>query len=259
MILVIYSDNQFQQTISTCLSKHGFLHDVVSNYQSALSLLDAQHYSLVIVQSHAQSTCLDKIKTVVDSHPDSWVMAAEGVALVSVDNAVDEADYFEAGVDDYLKGPFNERVFIARIRSHMRRSMPGFDVTSLSKDNEESIQAGPFKVDQRYHSVTLNGYTLSLTAREFALIDYLCRHPNQVFSRNQLLSEVWGYNHEGYEHTVNTHINRLRNKLDNVTGVDNGGQLVETVWGVGYKLNVNGYVMKAITTQSHLTHAYKTA
>jgi DNA-binding response OmpR family regulator len=91
------------------------------------------------------------------------------------------------------------------------------------------------------------GHTLSLTAREFALLDYFCRHPNQVFSRNQLLTAVWGYNHEGYEHTVNTHINRLRNKLDNVSVPLNGGQLVQTVWGVGYKLNVEGFVGKALS------------
>ena len=105
---------------------------------------------------------------------------------------------------------------------------------------------GPLKIDQRFHSVTLNGQVLTLTAREFALLDYFCRHPNQVFSRNQLLSEVWGYNHEGYEHTVNTHINRLRTKLDKINSIENGGQLVETVWGVGYKLNVNGYIAKAL-------------
>jgi DNA-binding response OmpR family regulator len=259
MILVIYSDNQFQQTISTCLSKHGFMHDVVSSHQTALSLLKAQHYSLVIVQSHAKSSCLDKIKAMVECNSDMWVMAVEAIALVSVDNTIDEVDYFDVGVDDYLKGPFNERLFIARIRSHMRRSIPAMEVNNVEKDTLKSIQAGPFKVDQRYHSVTLNGHTLSLTAREFALIDYLCRHPNQVFSRNQLLSDVWGYNHEGYEHTVNTHINRLRNKLDSVTGIDNGGQLVETVWGVGYKLNVTDYVVKALSSESHLTHAYKTA
>ncbi|MEM7421026.1 MAG: response regulator transcription factor [Pseudomonadota bacterium] len=244
MILVIYSDNQFQQIITQSLSKHGFLHDVVSNYQAALSLLDAQHYSLVIVQSHAQQFCLDRIERLVLQNPDSWIMAVDGQQLTNV--SADEADYFEVGVDDYLGGAFNERVFVARIRSHMRRSMPSLD-TSLQKNADNSIQAGPFKVDLRYHSVTLNGQALSLTAREFTLINYLCRHPNQVFSRNQLLSDVWGYNHEGYEHTVNTHINRLRNKLDNVASIDNGAQLVETVWGVGYKLNLTGYVDKALS------------
>ena len=57
---------------------------------------------------------------------------------------------------------------------------------------------------------------------------------------------MWGYNHEGYEHTVNTHINRLRTKLDKINSIENGGQLVETVWGVGYKLNVDGYIAKAL-------------
>jgi len=133
-------------------------------------------------------------------------------------------------------------MFSARIRSHMRRKQ-----FRASQDIEGSIEVGPLKVDQRYHSVTINGQVLSLTAREFTLLDYFCRHPNQVFSRNQLLSEVWGYNHEGYEHTVNTHINRLRSKLDKINSIENGGQLVETVWGVGYKLNINGYIARALS------------
>ena len=151
------------------------------------------------------------------------------------------------GVDDYLSGPFNERMFSARIQSHMRRSIPHQEQFRASHDIEGSIEVGPLKVDQRYHSVTINGQVLSLTAREFTLLDYFCRHPNQVFSRNQLLSEVWGYNHEGYEHTVNTHINRLRSKLDKINSIENGGQLVETVWGVGYKLNINGYIARALS------------
>lgn len=247
MILVIYSDNQFQQMITQCLSAQGFLHDVVSNFQSALSLLSAQHYSLVIIQSHASVSCLSKVTSLLKHNPDSWIMLVEGRVDARGSTHADDVDYFEAGVDDYLKGPFNERVFMARIRSHMRRSMPLRDTNNTKDTCKGSIEVGPLKIDQRYHSVTLNGYTLSLTAREFALLDYFCRHPNQVFSRNQLLSEVWGYNHEGYEHTVNTHINRLRNKLDNVSKALNGGQLVQTVWGVGYKLNVNGFVAKAIS------------
>ena len=247
MILVIYSDNQFQQTITQCLSEHAFLHDVVSNYQSAMSLLSAQHYSLVIVQSHADQSCLSRIRSLVSNNPDCWVMSVEGRVDVDIPMPADEADYFEAGVDDYLQGPFNERVFMARIRSNMRGSMPSLDNGTALNTGDDSIEIGPLKVDHRYHSVTLGGHTLSLTAREFALLDYFCRHPNQVFSRNQLLTAVWGYNHEGYEHTVNTHINRLRNKLDNVSVPLNGGQLVQTVWGVGYKLNVERFVGKALS------------
>ena len=248
MILIIYSGNKFQQNISQCLSKHSFLYDAVSNFQSAESLLRAQHYSLVIVESHGNIICLNRIKGLVDTNPESWVMAVESDAMTDdvADEEVDEANYYEVGVDDYLSGPFDARMFTARIRSHMRRSMPSQEHLRPSQGSEERIEIGPLKIDQRFHSVTLNGQVLTLTAREFALLDYFCRHPNQVFSRNQLLSEVWGYNHEGYEHTVNTHINRLRTKLDKINSIENGGQLVETVWGVGYKLNVNGYIAKAL-------------
>lgn len=249
MILLIYSGNKFQQNISQCLGKHCFLHDAVSNFHSAESLLRAQHYSLVIVESHRNVMCHQRVKNLVETAPDSWVMAVESdeTVIQEADHAVDEANYYEAGVDDYLSGPFNERMFSARIRSHMRRSILHQEQFRASQDIEGSIEVGPLKVDQRYHSVTINGQVLSLTAREFTLLDYFCRHPNQVFSRNQLLSEVWGYNHEGYEHTVNTHINRLRSKLDKINSIENGGQLVETVWGVGYKLNINGYIARALS------------
>ena len=249
MILIIYSGNKFQQNISQCLSKHSFLYDAVSNFQSAESLLKAQQYSLIIVESARNEMCLQRIKTLVDANPESWVVAVESDMAIA-DSAyaeVDEASYYEAGVDDYLIGAFEERMFTARIRSHMRRSMPNQEILRTNDGGEECTEIGPLKVDLRYHSVTINGQILALTAREFTLLNYFCRHPNQVFSRNQLLSEVWGYNHEGYEHTVNTHINRLRSKLDKVNSIENGGQLVQTVWGVGYKLNINGYTAKALS------------
>ena len=249
MILIIYSGNKFQQHISQCLSKNSFLHDAVSNFYSAASLLKAQHYSLIIVESHRCVKCLQRIKSLVDSNPESWVVAVESDVTTPSerDEGVDEANYYEAGVDDYVSGPYDERMFSARIRSHMRRSMPNLDSSRVADSGDERIEIGPLQVDQRYHSVTINGQLLALTAREFTLLNYFCRHPNQVFSRNQLLSEVWGYNHEGYEHTVNTHINRLRTKLDKVNSIENGGQLVQTVWGVGYKLNINGYTAKALS------------
>ena len=249
MILIIYSGNKFQQYISHCLSKHSFLHDAVSNFQSAESLLKAQRYSLIIVESHRCITCLQRVKSLVDSNPESWVVAVESDVTTPSegDKGVDEANYYEAGVVDYVSGPYDERMFSARIRSHMRRSMPNLDSSRIVDSGDERIEIGPLQVDQRYHSVTINGQVLALTAREFTLLNYFCRHPNQVFSRNQLLSEVWGYNHEGYEHTVNTHINRLRTKLDKVNSIKNGGQLVQTVWGVGYKLNINGYIAKALS------------
>ncbi len=247
MILVIYRANAFQQTITQCLSEQAFLYDAVSSFNTAASLLSIKHYALIIVEVGACSDCLTRIELLVKQNPDSWIIALESQDSLSLELKADEVDYFDAGVDDFLKGAFNERVFLARVRSHMRRCIPITDAKNQSSNLVDHIEVGPLQIDQRYHSVMLNGQTLSLTAREFALLDYFCRHPNQVFSRNQLLSAVWGDNHEGYEHTVNTHINRLRSKLDKVTSMQNAGQLVQTVWGVGYKLNVSGYVAKALS------------
>ena len=94
MILIIYSGNKFQQNISQCLSKHSFLYDAVSNFQSAESLLKAQHYSLVIVESHGNIICLNRIKGLVDTNPESWVMAVESDAMTD-DVADEEVDDHE--------------------------------------------------------------------------------------------------------------------------------------------------------------------
>ena len=247
MILVINRTNKFQKMITESLSNQGFLYDVVSSFHCAKSLLKAQLYSLIIVETSAHPDCVCRFSELVESSPDSWIMAVECSDISSRSDGIDEVTFFDVGVDDYLCGPFNERAFVARLRSHMRRSMPSLCNNMQSELSGERIEIGPLKVDPRYHIVTLNGQTLSLTAREFTLLDYFCRHPNQVFSRNQLLNAVWGYNHEGYEHTVNSHINRLRAKLEKVKTIENGAGLVQTVWGVGYKLNVSGYVAKALT------------
>jgi DNA-binding response OmpR family regulator len=143
--------------------------------------------------------------------------------------------------------PFSIRELQARVRTQLRR------VHALADRNEEiatetsmtdnkstngiSTCLGKLLVDQRYHQVTYKDNSINLTSTEFELLDFLCKNPDQVFSRAQLLDGVWGYNHSGYEHTVNSHINRLRNKLEENSAEP---QIIQTVWGVGYKLNSTG-------------------
>jgi DNA-binding response OmpR family regulator len=103
-----------------------------------------------------------------------------------------------------------------------------------AQNSDDCTSIGNLLVNHRYHQVTYQNSIIKLTATEFDLIDFFCRHPDQVFSRAQLLDNVWGYHHSGYEHTVNSHINRLRNKLEEDC---NDPQIIQTVWGVGYKLN----------------------
>ncbi|TBW51895.1 response regulator transcription factor [Marinobacter halodurans] len=137
----------------------------------------------------------------------------------------------EMGADDYLTKPFSVAELAARIKALFRR------VDALSAPADPDVAGGRIEVDGLIidpdrRKVTVNGEEVDLTAREFDLLFHFARQPGRVFSRTQLLDAVWGYNHEGYEHTVNTHINRLRGKIERDPS---DPYYIQTVWGVGYR------------------------
>lgn len=133
----------------------------------------------------------------------------------------------ENGADDYLAKPFSVQELIARIRALFRRQQ-----AMAQAQSGEQIHAHGMVLDPLTRSVRLHGQEIDLTPREFELLWFFARHPGQVFSRLALLEQVWGYQHEGYEHTVNTHINRLRIKIEKEAAEP---EIIRTVWGKGYK------------------------
>lgn len=150
--------------------------------------------------------------------------------LTSKSSELDRVLGLETGADDYLTKPFSVLELVARVRALFRR------IESVQKANtvtvDTVINAGPLSIDSQTREVFLGGQAVELTAREFDLLNHFARHPGHVFRRADLLDKVWGYGHEGYEHTVNSHINRLRAKIE-----DNPSkpEMIVTVWGVGYK------------------------
>jgi DNA-binding response OmpR family regulator len=108
------------------------------------------------------------------------------------------------------------------------RRMETFDAAP----RPSSVTVGPIEIDADARTVRVDGEAIELTAREFDLLIFFARNPGRVFTRGQLLDHVWGYTHEGYEHTVNTHINRLRGKLEDDPS---SPRFILTVWGVGYR------------------------
>ena len=150
--------------------------------------------------------------------------------LTSKSTELDRVLGLEMGADDYLTKPFSIMELVARVKAIFRRvdnlstTSPGIGV--------KTIEAAGLKIDAEKRTVTLSGEVVDLTAKEFDLLLHFAQNPGRVYSRAQLLDRVWGYSHSGYEHTVNSHINRLRAKIEKNP---NEPMFIQTVWGVGYK------------------------
>jgi len=151
--------------------------------------------------------------------------------LTAKSEELDKVLGLELGADDYMTKPFSIRELTARVKAIFRR---------LEADREQSsdsegggvIQIAELMIDPQKRKVSLSGSAVELTPKEFDLLLLFARHPGQTFSRAQLLDTVWGYQFGGYDHTVNTHINRLRGKIE--TDLSNP-RFIRTVWGVGYR------------------------
>jgi len=161
--------------------------------------------------------------------------------LTSKSSELDRVLGLETGADDYLTKPFSVLELVARVRAIFRRiesmqQLPRADEAALL-----TVDVGDLNIDSLRREVTLSGRCIDLTAREFDLLDCFARNPGRVFRRADLLDKVWGYGHEGYEHTVNSHINRLRAKIE---ADPSRPTMIVTVWGVGYKF-VSGNMAKA--------------
>jgi DNA-binding response OmpR family regulator len=151
--------------------------------------------------------------------------------LTSKSSELDRVVGLEVGADDYVTKPFSVLELMARVKAILRRA-------ELSERSHEQaldmIQLGYLMIDPAARSAEVHGESVELTAKEFDLLIHFAKNPGRVFSRAELLDGVWGYGHDGYEHTVNSHINRLRAKIENDP---DHPELIFTVWGVGYKMN----------------------
>ncbi len=149
--------------------------------------------------------------------------------LTSKSDEFDKVLGLELGADDYLTKPFSIRELIARIKALFRRVE--LDAAAHA-DGVELVRHGELEVNYVKRRVLLNGKAVELTAKEFDLLALFAQKPGRAFTRNELLDAVWGYQFAGYEHTVNSHINRLRAKIEKNPA---NPVFIQTVWGVGYR------------------------
>ena len=202
---------------------------VASDGHAGMRLATSDQWSLIILDLRLPGPSgLEICRTIRRDHPYQPVLM-----LTSMSSELDRVLGLETGADDYLTKPFSVLELVARVRAIFRR-IEHIQRQSADSEAETAISTGNMKIDPNRREVTLDGRVIDLTAREFDLLDYFARHPGRVFRRSDLLDKVWGYGHEGYEHTVNSHINRLRAKIE-----DNPSrpEIIVTVWGVGYKFS----------------------
>ena len=155
------------------------------------------------------------------------------VPILMVTARADDVDKIRGlgfGADDYIEKPFSPSVLVARVKANLsqyRRLKPKPAKSAI-------VEAGPLRIDTEAHTAAVRGEQLTLTNKEYELLLFLARHPNQVFSREDLYELIWGLESMGDNITVAVHINRLREKVEESPSKP---QLIQTVWGVGYRLN----------------------
>ena len=151
--------------------------------------------------------------------------------LTAKSEELDKVLGLELGADDYLTKPFSVRELIARIKALFRRMEIESKKVAIPISKVKLI-FDELVIDLEKRKVILDGKSLELTAKEFDLLALFAKNPGKAYDRQQLLDHVWGYQFDGYDHTVNSHINRLRSKIEKDA---NNPRYIKTVWGVGYR------------------------
>ena len=223
-ILLVEDDPDIAKLLSLHLSDAGAHVVRVSDGIEALASVLQESWDMVILDLGLPGidgmTIMGQIRRVYPSLPVLMVTARGAEA--------DRVEGLDAGADDYIVKPFSMVELVARVRASIRR------IESISHARQQPVLvAGDLILNMDTHQVSVAGKMVDLTVREFALLGELVRYPGKVFSRSELLERVWGSSYEGYRHTVNTHINRLRAKLEPDSA---NPRYVQTVWGVGYRL-----------------------
>lgn len=227
-ILLIEDDRDISELLRLHLADMGCAVDVADRGDSGLEKALSAPYDLVV---------LDLMLPGLDGLEVCRRLRAQKrftpiLMLTARSSELDRVLGLEIGADDYLTKPFSIRELLARVKALSRRVEALGNPPAAS--DRKPVEAGDLVIDPEKRKVTLNGASLDLTAKEFDLLLQFATHPGKVYSRSQLLDQVWGYGHEGYEHTVNSHINRLRAKIEKNPARP---RYILTVWGVGYKFS----------------------
>lgn len=226
-ILVIEDEQDLAALLALHLSELPARVQLAHDGQTGLELALAQDWDVIVLDLRLPKLGgLDVCRAVRARSPSVPILM-----LTARSSELDRVLGLELGADDYLTKPFSLLELQARIKALLRRAAQGARADAAN-GSPARIKAGELCVDRVQRRAWLDGAEITLTPREFDLLWHFASHPGRVFTRAELLATVWGYGHDGYDHTVNSHINRLRTKLGDERA---DATYIHTVWGVGYR------------------------
>lgn len=225
-VLIIEDNPQIAELVKMHLQDINCLADICVDGQQGLVQFQQKSYALIILDLMLPS--LDGLEVCKRIRESNRLIPI--IMLTSKTSELDRVLGLEIGADDYIAKPFSIPELLARIKAQFRRS----ELLQTPAEEAHKLSLSELEIDVNKRQALLRGQALELTAKEFDLLYHFASHPGHVYSRIDLLNHVWGYSYEGYEHTVNSHINRLRAKLEQNPAQP---EFILTVWGVGYKFN----------------------
>lgn len=226
-ILLIEDDPDIAELIRVNVEDEGYVVRHVSNGRHALELTEKHSFDFVILDLMLPG--MNGIEFCKQFRREDRFTPI--IMVTAKSEELDRVLGLEIGADDYITKPFSVRELVARIKAIRRR----MEMDMSERDDRklpESATFGPLTINFVKRRVTLDGQAVTLTAREYDLLALFARNPGRAYERRTLLDTVWGYQFEGYDHTVNSHINRLRNKIERDPS---SPEFIQTVWGVGYR------------------------
>lgn len=230
-ILIVDDEERIRKLLNLYLSREDYEIVEAENGKEALALATEQDFHVILLDLMMPE--MDGIEVAKELRKEK---STPIIMLTAKGEEADRVEGLEVGADDYIVKPFSPREVVLRVKAILRRSS---ETTFIEKDTsaKDIVVFDHLVIDNDAHRVLADDKKVNLTPKEYELLLFLAKSPDKVFNREELLKEVWNYDFYGDLRTVDTHVKRLREKLNKVS--PEASQMIHTVWGIGYKFEVN--------------------
>ncbi len=225
-IMIVDDDNNIAELISLYLVKECFETKICNDGETAINTFDTFKPNLVLLDLMLPG--IDGYQVCRELRTKSQVPV---IMLSAKGEVFDKVLGLEMGADDYMEKPFDSKELVARVKAVLRRYKP--QVAEVPESDDKVVRYPDLEINMTNYSVTYMGERVDMPPKELELLYFLAASPNHVFTREQLLDQIWGYEYIGDTRTVDVHIKRLREKLS-----DHANWRLATIWGIGYKFEV---------------------